>query len=88
MFLECELSDVKDENFVKWLKDGSEVAHESMFTNSSHKSRYNVDSEDYKLTIDEVSLDDEGIYDCAMYNERKEFVIKSKRRVRLTVQGS
>lgn len=84
--LECELWDVKDENFVKWLKDGSEVAYESL-TNSSHKSSYDVDSEDYKLTIAEVSLDDDGVYDCAMYNERKEFVIKSKRRVKLTVQG-
>lgn len=84
--LECELSSVKDENTVRWLKDGSEVAYES-FTNSSHKSRHAVDSEDYKLTIAEVSLDDDGIYDCAMYNERREFVIKSKRRYNLTVKG-
>lgn len=84
--LECELSDVKDDHYVKWLKDGSEVAYES-FTNSSRKSRYDVDIEDYKLTIGEVTLENEGVYDCAMYNERKEFVIKSKRRVRLTVQG-
>lgn len=84
--IECELSGVKDENLVKWLKDGNEVAYESL-TNSSHKSRYDVDLGDYKLTIAEVSLEDKGIYDCAMYNERKEFIIKSKRRVKLTVQG-
>lgn len=84
--LECGLSGVKDENPVKWLKDGSEVAYESL-TNSSHNARYAVDSEDYKLTIAEVSSDDDGIYDCAMYNERREFVIKSKRRYNLTVQG-
>lgn len=84
--LECQLMGVKDGNSVKWLKDGSEVAYES-FTNSSHNSHYAVDSEDYKLTIAEVALKDVGIYDCAMYNERSEFVIKSKRRYKLSVQG-
>lgn len=77
---------VKDEDFVKWLKDGSEVTHESA-ANSSHKSHFYVDSEDYKLTIAAVILDDAGIYDCAMYNERQEFVIKSKRRYKIAVQG-
>lgn len=81
--LECELAAVKNENSVKWLKDGGEVASEGL-NRSSHKSRYDVDLEDYKLTIAEVVLDDEGIYDCAMY-KRGEFVIKSKRRFKLTV---
>lgn len=87
--LECELTRVKDGNSVKWLKDGSEVAYESFTSASAHRARYSVDSEDYKLTIAEVSSDDDGIYDCAMFNERKEFVIKSKRRYNLTatVQG-
>lgn len=79
--LECELAAVKEENFVKWLKDGGEVALNS----SSQKPRFNVDSEDYKLTIDGVVLDDEGIYDCAMYGKQGEFMIKSKRRFRLTI---
>lgn len=85
--LECELTRVKDGNSVKWLRDGSEVAYESFTSASWHRARYSVDSEDYKLTIAEVSLDDDGIYDCAMFNERKEFVIKSKRRFNLTVQS-
>jgi Immunoglobulin I-set domain len=82
--LECKLAAVKEENFVKWLKDGGEVTSE-VLNSSSYKIRFNVDSEDYKLTIAEVTLDDEGIYDCAMYGKRGEFVIKSKRRFRLTV---
>lgn len=85
--LECELTRVKDGNSVKWLKDGSEVAYESFTSASAHRASYSVDSEDYKLTIAEVSLDDDGIYDCAMFNERKEFVIKSKWRYKLAVQG-
>lgn len=84
--LECQLSGVKDENYVKWLKDGTEVAYETGI-NSTQKTRYDVDTEDYKLTIAEVSSDDNGIYDCAMLNERREFVIKSKRRYKLSVQG-
>lgn len=79
---------MKDENYVKWLKDGTEVAYETSSNASSQKtSRYAVDSEDYKLTIVEVSPVDDGIYDCAMLNERREFVIKSKRRYKLSVQG-
>lgn len=77
---------MKDENIVKWLRDGSEVAHESL-TNSSYKSRYHVDTEDYKLTIAEVSLVDDGVYDCAIYNERREFIIKSSLRYILAVAG-
>lgn len=84
--LECQLSGVKDESIVKWLKDGNEVAYESL-ANSSHKSRYYVDSEDYKLTIAEVASVDDGIYDCAMYNERREFIIKSRLRYKLVVAG-
>lgn len=77
---------MKDENYVKWLKDGTEVAYE-IVANSSQKSRYKVDSEDFKLTIVEVSSVDDGIYDCAMMNSHQEFVIKSKRRYKLSVQG-
>lgn len=62
------------------------MAHEST-ANSSHKSRYDVDSEDYRLTIGDVSPADDGIYDCVMYNEREEFIIKSKKRFKLAVQG-
>lgn len=77
---------MKDENVVKWLKDGSEVAYESQ-ANSSYNSRYRVDSEDYKLTIAEAAIDDNGIYDCAMYNDRQEFIIKSRLRYKLAVAG-
>ena len=84
--LKCALVDIKEDSTIKWLKNGAEVAYEST-TNSSHKSRYDVDFEDYRLTISEVSLEDDGVYDCAMYNERQEFVIKSKRRFKLAVQG-
>lgn len=87
VLLECLLSGVKVENSVKWLRDGSEVAYESAATNLSHNSRYDVDTEDHKLAIAEVSLDDEGIYDCAMFKGEMEFVIKAKRRYKLTVQG-
>jgi Immunoglobulin I-set domain len=79
--LECELAAVKDEHSVKWLKDGGEVA----LNNSSYKPRYGVDAKDYKLTIGEVALEDEGVYDCVVYSKRGEFVIKSKRRFKLTV---
>lgn len=85
--LECNLSGVKDENIVKWLKDGSEVAYESLARNSLNKSRHRVDSEDYKLTISEVASVDDGIYDCALYNERREFIIKSRLRYKLAVAG-
>jgi Immunoglobulin I-set domain len=80
---------VKDENYVKWLKDGAEVAHETASNSSQTTSKFHfdVDSEDYKLTIEKVSSDDDGVYDCAMLNERREFVIKSKRRYKLSVQG-
>jgi Immunoglobulin I-set domain len=84
--LECQLSGLKDENYVKWLKDGTEVAYETV-ANSSQKLRFDVDSEDYKLTISDLSPTDDGTYDCAMLNERREFVIKSKRRYKLLVQG-
>lgn len=80
--LECLLTGVKDENYVKWLFNGIEVV-----VNASQNSRYDVNSEDFKLTIAEVSPDDDGTYDCALLNERREFVIKSKRRFNLTVQG-
>jgi Immunoglobulin I-set domain len=83
--LECQLSGLKDENYVKWLKDGSEVAQETV-ANTTRKPRLDVDSEDYKLTISRVSSDDEGIYDCAMLNERREFVIKSKLRYNILVE--
>lgn len=76
--LECELSTVKDDNSVKWLKDGSEVMN---------KSRFAVDSEDFRLTIAEVTSDDEGVYDCSEYRESGAFVIKSQRRFKLSVQG-
>lgn len=77
---------MKDENSIKWLKDGKEVAHE-MVANNSHKSRFRVDSVDYKLAIAQVTTDDDGVYDCAMYNERREFVIKAERRYKLAVRG-
>lgn len=90
--LECLLTGIKDENYVKWLKDGIEVAYETAI-NASRNSRFDVRSKDFKLTIAEVSPDDDGIYDCALLNERREFMIKSKRRYKLrvtqqaTVQG-
>jgi hypothetical protein len=84
--LDCQLSGLKDENYVKWLKDGTEVAYETV-ANSSQKLRFDVDSEDYKLTISHLSPADDGTYDCAMLNERREFIIKSKRRFKLVVQG-
>jgi hypothetical protein len=78
--LECGLSEVKDDNIVKWLKDGSEVDFDS--------ARYIVDTRDFfKLTISPVHAEDEGIYDCAMFNEQKRFLIKSKMRFKLSVQG-
>lgn len=80
------MRDVKDGNNVKWLKDGTEVAYDSV-VNSTSPPRYDVESEDYQLTIGEVSLDDAGVYDCAMYNERGEFVIKSKQRYKIAVLG-
>lgn len=55
--------------------------------NDSQSSRYDVDLETFQLKIAEVSTEDDGIYDCALLNERREFIIKSKRRYRLTVQG-
>lgn len=83
--LDCQLEKVEDENSVKWLKDGGEVA---LVSNSTQKSRYDVDATDYSLTIAEVALDDGGIYDCAMFNTRsKEFVIKAKQRYQLAVHG-
>lgn len=85
--LDCRLSEVKDANSVKWLKDGKEVAHDSTAANTTHNTRYDVDAEDYRLTIAEVALADDGIYDCSMFNERGEFVIKSRRRYKLSVQG-
>lgn len=63
------------------------MAHDAAAANSTHKSRYDVDSEDYRLTIAEVAQEDDGIYDCSMFNERGEFVIKSRRRYKLSVQG-
>lgn len=88
VFLECLLTGIKDENIVKWLKNGIavEVASETA-ANSSQSSRYDVSLEDFKLTIAEVSPNDDGIYDCALLNERREFIIKSKRRYKLSVQG-
>jgi hypothetical protein len=82
---ECLLSGIKDGNYVKWLKDGIEVASGAVVNASN--PRFDVNSEDFKLTIAEVSPDDDGIYDCALLNERREFIIKSKRRYRLAVQG-
>lgn len=83
--LDCQLAKVEDENSVKWLKDGDEVA---LVSNSTQKSRYDVDATDYSLTIAEVALDDGGIYDCAMFNKKsKEFVIKAKQRYQLAVHG-
>lgn len=87
VYLECQLMGMKNEFSVKWLKDGSEVAYESA-ANTSRKSRYNVDDEDFELTIAEVTHADDGVYDCVMVNERQEFLIKAKRRYKLSVNGS
>lgn len=84
--LECVLTEIKDGNYVKWLKDGIEVAS-GAFVNDSQSSRFDVNSESFLLKIAEVSPNDDGIYDCALLNERREFIIKSRRRYRLSVQG-
>lgn len=86
IYLECQLSGLKGEHSVKWLKDGSEVAYESA-ANISSKNAHYVDEGDNSLTMAQVTLADDGVYDCAMYNERQEFVIKAKRRYKLRVHG-
>jgi Immunoglobulin domain len=83
--LECQLDNVNENNFVKWLKDGKEIFDASV--NISDSSKFDVDARSLLLTINDISEENAGIYDCEMFNERNEFIIKSKNRYNVIVQG-
>jgi hypothetical protein len=89
---ECELEGIKKNYFVKWIKDGKELINEQSdfnFTNSLKNPKFQIDPKSHKLTINAVkSSIDEGVYDCVMFNDKEEFIIKSKKRFELQVRGT
>jgi hypothetical protein len=80
------LGDVNEQSSVKWMKDGSKVLSEH---DDDARRRIKVDStKHFLLTIVQVSTDDAGVYDCALFGEQDQFKFKSARRYRLIVDGS
>lgn len=90
--MECKIADVKQDYSIRWLKDGKELANEQFdlkLTNTTQSKtlKYSIDPVNYKLTIVSAMFNDEGIYDCAMFNDKDEFIIKSKQRYSLQIKG-
>ena len=90
--MDCKIADVKQGYSIRWLKDGKELANEQFDlkltnTTQSKSLKYSIDPVNYKLTIVTAMFNDEGIYDCAMFNDKDEFIIKSKQRYSLQIKG-
>lgn len=89
---DCEIENIKKDYFVKWIKDGKELVNEQSdfkFTNATKNLKYQIDPKSHKLTVNAIkSSIDEGVYDCAMFNDKEEFIIKSKKRFDLQVRGT
>lgn len=80
-----QLDDVNDKNHVKWLKDGNEL---SLETSEQYSSQRSVERDkNFQLTLNHVTSEDAGMYDCASYSDEN-FKIKSARRYQLVVDGS
>lgn len=87
---ECEVENIKKTYRVKWIKDGKEIFDEHQQEQEQEElknTKYLIDPTTYKLTITSIKTNDEGVYDCAIYNDKDEFIIKAKKRFDLQIRG-